>query len=295
MEKKEKTNITEGVKLIIPLATYRKIMAYTTLSDIEISGFAEVEYSEPRNAFIAGEVYLIKQNCTGTGTHMEEEDVSRFELERIKAGAKQLPRIWWHSHVNMGAFFSGIDEDTLKNRQNDTFAIALVVNKRKEMKAKMYIYNETVTKVMGFSFESKEQVEVDPLPIAIEWDYERIPEVLKKEVEEKVTAKVIVPQVYPKSIYRGRTNFNGPKTLQLPKDPEAAMKRIEELNLSREGSYTLNDWVYKDPNSGQIWIDFWESVGVIDRSSLQTKIEGEDEEYHYSPPTPEEEIEREVN
>lgn len=255
----EKTN---EVKLIIPLSTYRKIMAYTAICDLEISGFCEVEYNQARHAFIAGEVYLLDQEVTGTGTHMDEEAVSKFNLDYIKKGGTQLPRLWWHSHVNMEAFFSGIDEDTLKELQNDTFAIALVVNKRKEFRAMAYVYKETVTNIMGFEFETKEQVKIDPLHAEVELEYERIPETLKKEVEKKVRERTYhaptrVPTVYGRDkIHTGEKSIFA-RALQLPKSPVEANRRILELGLVKEWDNQLQQYVYRDPYTQQIWVDYW--------------------------------------
>ena len=257
---------TERLKLIIPLATYRKIMAYTTLCDLEISGFCELEYSESRNAFIAGEVYLLKQEVSGAATHMDEETVSAFNLERIKAGANQLPRLWFHSHVNMAAFFSTIDEDTLKDLQNDTFTVALVVNKQKEMKAKAYIYSETTSRIMGIELESKEQVEVDPLPVSIEFDYERIPEALRKEVDEKVTKRVYTPAL-PYSTHQphgGKKRKHGHasiiKPLFLPKDRVAAARKVEDKGLVGAWDSIREEFIYEDPYTGEVYIDYWEAL-----------------------------------
>lgn len=262
--------LQEGLKLIIPLATYRKIMAYTTIADTEISGFAEVEYVESRNAFVAGEVYLLKQEAGGSSVHMDEETVSKFNLERIKAGATQLPRLWWHSHVNMETFFSVTDEDTLKDLQNDTFIIGLVTNKRKAMKAKTYLYNEVQSKVMGIQFNTTEQIEVDPLPVSIEFDYERIPDALRKEVEEKVKTRVYTPTPQlPYSVQHnqyevGKKKERGHasiiKPLFLPKDRTAATKRIEDKGLEREWDADKGEFIYRDPYSGDVWVDYWAAL-----------------------------------
>ena len=158
-------------------------MAYISFCDLEISGFADVEYNSARNAFVAGEVYLLRQEVSGAATHMDEEAVSKFNLEMIKAGKMQLPRIWFHSHVNMQAFFSATDEETLKDLQNETFIIALVGNKRKEMKAKAYVA-ESIPMLGQSSY-----IEIDPMTITVDLEYERIPEALRKEVDEKVTKK----------------------------------------------------------------------------------------------------------
>ena len=263
--------LTDGLKLIIPLATYRKIMAYATICDLEISGFCEVEYNEARNAFIAGETYLLRQEVTGGSTHIDEEAISAFNLERIKAGATQLPRLWWHSHVNMEAFFSGIDEGTLKDLQNDSFIIALVVNKQKNMKAKAYVYSQTATNLLGFQFEEKLQTEIDPLPIQIEFEYERIPDALKKEVDEKVKTKIFTPRLPAGDYYKGKEkkreygHASIIKPLFLPKDRTAANKRIEEKGLEQEWDNIRQEYVYRDPATGEIWIDYWSTIEEFEK------------------------------
>lgn len=284
-----------NLKLIIPLASYRKIMAYAQICDTEISGFADLEYNQERSALIVGNVYLLEQRAGGADVHMDEEEVSKFNIQRIKAGAEQLPQLWWHSHVNMEAFFSGTDEATLKQLQNDTFIVALVVNKRKEMKAKAYIATESVTKIMGQIVEEKKFIEVDPLQVSIELEYERIPEALKKEVEKKVKARVYeTPKLPYKSPYvwdledgpygeknrrffqHGQsTNPKGYKSLvgvlYLPKDPEKALERIEKLGLLREYDNEKHEWVYKNPKTGGVWVDYWDTLEKFEEENKNNK------------------------
>lgn len=259
----------EEIKLIIPLTTYRKIMAYITLCETEVSGFAEIEYNVERNCFVAGEVYLLEQEATGAHVEMDEEAVAKFNMERIKAGADQLPRIWWHSHVDMGAFFSVTDEDTSKQLQNETFNVSLVGNKRGEFKAKCYVAQSIPM------LATREYIEVDPLPIKIELEYERIPDSFRKEVEKKVKKKVFTPSTpVQRSLYSGKQAFGGKiaKALSLPKDPTAAINRIEQLELERQWSYELDDWKWVDPKTGQIWVDQW---AVVPRF-FNTKVDAEE-------------------
>lgn len=277
----------EKLKLLVPLAIYRKIMAYVQICDLEISGFAELEYNEARNAFIVGEPYLLEQEVSGAATHMDEEDVSKFNLQYIKKGGTQLPRLWWHSHVDMQAFFSAIDEDTLKQLQNDTFIVALVLNKRKEWKAKAYLYSETDSNIMGIKFKTKEWIEIDPLPAEVELEYERIPEALKKEVDKKVKKQVHKITVYDKN-GKGRTPYPSPliwdgrgekikKYLQLPKDKTAAERKIDELGLIKEWDTDLRQYVYRDEQTGKIWFDYWDSLEAFDNENFLNDIDNEEE------------------
>lgn len=40
---------------------------------------------------------------------------------------------WWHSHVNMGVFWSGTDMDTIRQIGSQGFVVATVFNKKNEM------------------------------------------------------------------------------------------------------------------------------------------------------------------
>lgn len=155
-----------NVKLQIPRSSYERIMAYAQACDQEISGFADLEFNQATKSFVVGEVYLLDQVVGAAETSMTEEAVSAAMLQFIKEGKTQMPRLWWHSHVSMQAFFSGTDDATMANLKNDSFIIGLVVNKRYETKTQLRIYS------YGIIFDDLEieiintQNKVDPAIIA---------------------------------------------------------------------------------------------------------------------------------
>jgi proteasome lid subunit RPN8/RPN11 len=277
--------LQEKLQLVIPLDSYRKIMAYAEACDTEISGFADVEYDKETAKLIVGKVYLLEQTAGGANVHMDEEAVAKFNVEMIKKGVKQLPRLWWHSHVNMEAFFSGTDENTTEQLRNDTFNVSLVVNKRHDMKAKVNIYYEAYsTKIVTLFGETEEMeeekkayIDINELPIHVAMEYKEVPKTILAEVEKKVSK--YTPQVY-KPHKRGTLPHANPFILSnedraefgqgasytppsrqfahtLPKDRIRAEKKIAELGLQREWSYTYNEWVYRNPNTDIVWMDEW--------------------------------------
>jgi proteasome lid subunit RPN8/RPN11 len=173
MADREEITAKIDIQLIIPLASYRKLMAYVMAVDSEISGFANVEYNKAKKSLVMGEVFLLEQTSGAAHTHIDEEEVSKFNTKLVQKGVTQLPRLWWHSHDTMGAFFSATDETTLKDFETNTFMVALVVNKRKEMQAKFILFEPIY-------------VEVDDIPIIIDMEYPEIPASILKEVERKV-------------------------------------------------------------------------------------------------------------
>lgn len=241
-------NSWDEFQLVIPLESYKKIISYAIAADnIEITGFADVEFNKEKNEFVVGEVYLLEQNAGGADVHIEEEDIQKFNFEMVKAGKEQMPRVWWHSHVDMQAFFSGTDEGTLKELQNDTYIIALVVNKRAEMKAKMYVRQKTIVKskvvtenaLFGKQTETQdddnvEYIEIDPLPITVQYfDKTQIPATIKNEVKKKLKNRVVTFKLPYKTPFKG---IFGTKKNQFQKDGTAHFMDFEnvEEHLSRK-------------------------------------------------------------
>ncbi len=249
-------------ELRVPLASYRKIMAYTQLCEFEISGFFEVTYNAERNAFIIGEVYLLEQHGSGGSTHLEEEDASRFNLEYIKErkakGQKNFsfPRGWWHSHVNMDAFLSPIDEATLEDRKTDNFTIALVVNKKRVMVAKAYVCVEGTYQVFGVDTPVKEWIELDEIPVRVDLDYERIPDALKKEVEDKVKKDEPVYKKFLKGKKKYKWNPDEPVKLQpFPTNPDTIISMVKRIGLVPVWDNDEQEFIWESPLKTMRFID----------------------------------------
>lgn len=170
--------------LLLTIEAYRNIMAYTDTAEGEITGFADITFNAEKNQFIADKVYLIEQEAGGTHVDMSEETIAKFTLERVQDGATQLPQLWWHSHVEMDAFFSATDIETMEEFKGDSYTIALVVNKKRNMKAQLNLW-----KPFQYSIE---------LPVIIQFDYEKIPDEIVEEVSQKVKepSQVALPSSY---------------------------------------------------------------------------------------------------
>ncbi len=141
------------MELVIPRASYLKMVRYARAVESEISGLADCTRNAQGN-FRVGEVYLLKQEVSGAAVDLVEESVHKFLAEQIQKGITRMPRLWWHSHYNFKTFFSGTDEDTIQRLRTDTFIVAICVNQGGEMSAKAIISGR------------KERV-IDPLPIRI--------------------------------------------------------------------------------------------------------------------------------
>lgn len=243
-------------KIIIPLESYRKIFAYVDLVETEITGFADCEYNEEDNAFKIGEVYLLEQEASGAEVEMSEEKVSEFTLQMINQGKTQLPRCWWHSHVNMNVFFSGTDETAIKELQNDSFLLALVVNKSRELKADI-----TISKPFYYRWKD--------LPVEIDYSAGEIPEELRKEVEKKVNANKKEVQMVKffrdkHKKYKFVKTSGGIYTAQkriirtLPKDNQEAEDIIWKNILSEVYDTDLEEMVWGNDKKDILYRDPWD-------------------------------------
>ncbi len=261
----------KDMRVIITLEAYRKLMAYVDLVDTEITGFADANWNDEKGCIVVDQVYLVKQEAQATEVEMDEEKIAEFTVDLIKQGVTQLPRCWWHSHVNMAVFWSGTDEGTIQDLQNDSFVLSIVVNKRREMYATLMIWKPVVLRI-------------DDVPIEIEQEYLDIPEELIKEVQKKVKEK---KYEQPKKgiVYGHSNNYDfgddndwgktksgiivpgkkhrkkkGSNVQTLPKDRDRAREIIDRYDLHCSFDNETDELLYVSENRSIIWRDPWEDL-----------------------------------
>lgn len=285
-DKKPNIQIPVGkIELVVPDVAWRKIINYAKAAgNMEISGFADITYNKETQEVLVGKVYLIEQTVGGATVHMDEEDVSKFQLDLVKKGVKQLPQLWWHSHVDMDAFFSAQDQETSENLQNDSFSVSLVVNKRGEAHARMYIHADMTVIAMGETHKQETWISVDDLPIRTNNESD-IPKDIMEEVKEKIhTYKVTAPwgggwlgrkkkqedgeedeaekeeslekgsakkhtkdeidETSFEDMHDGYTKDPDVKVYRLPKEKKEAIEKIEALDLIRDYNILSGEYVW---------------------------------------------------
>lgn len=186
--------IMRDVEVLFPQETYNQMFAYVDATDVEISGVGRVsrQIEDNRICFVVHELFLLKQRNTGTSTHLDPAELSNFVIDRVQ---KNLPvddvKIWWHSHVNMQAFWSGTDEACCAGFENDgvdkeNWYLSIVVNKRREMRCRLDIFKPY-------------RVVIDELPVKVIMNFSA-PD--KKKFEDEVKEKCI-------ESWRGHTTYPG--------------------------------------------------------------------------------------
>lgn len=263
----------------IPLKTWEKLQAYVQGCDTEITGFFDVDYDPVEHAFVLGEVYLVEQTAGGADVEMDEEAIADFTYQMISKGQEQLPRGWWHSHVKMAVFFSGTDDKTINTDfSNDTFTLSIVLNKHKETKASVVIWQEIPYNI----FEAP--LRIDDLKVVVQGNELSIPAAIKKEIAKKVKTRVPAPYTpptydngrwYKQNDHKGKRKvvfekINGKTPNSLPKSRVEALGRISDLNLTRKYFRELTAFGYES-TTGEVWIDVWGCISVEDYVHLKGK------------------------
>jgi len=167
MNSRQPTRIPD---IVIKGDVYRKICAYGDLCNSEISALGSVIIDGDR--IIVDDIFLFDQVVTGTSTDISSESISMFICDYIKRGKDPSTlKFWWHSHVNMGVFWSGTDTGTIDRFSSD-WMISMVTNKKGELKLRLDLFHPF-------------RMYMDDLPLNVEYD-KTFNEAIRKEIDAKV-------------------------------------------------------------------------------------------------------------
>lgn len=164
-------------KLIVLISPEAKQMLdlYVDLATDEVSGLGIVSLVN-RQLFIE-KIHLLKQKCSSSDTELDPEAISLLMTEMMKNGEDPGKlKLWWHSHANMGVFWSTTDEATAGKFGNG-WMLSVVANKKKEYKVRLDIYDPVHVVLDDANL-------VVALPVSAE-----LRKLAEEEVKEKVTSR----------------------------------------------------------------------------------------------------------
>lgn len=118
------------LSLKIPQSIFEEIMYYVDESTGEVSGFGTLSYKD--GLFQVEKVVLCEQKNRATETEMDAADIAKA-MYLLKDEPHEM-KWWWHSHVNMGVFWSGTDKTAMKELAEHGWFLSTVFNKKREMK-----------------------------------------------------------------------------------------------------------------------------------------------------------------
>lgn len=118
------------MKIVIPYHVHEKIMHWVDKCDFEVSGMGKVSYIPDSKEFFVHDVYLMKQEGGAAHTEIDAQAMANLMGKLFKQPGNLS--FWWHSHVNMAAFMSGTDKDTIRELGGNGWCVAAVFNKKWE-------------------------------------------------------------------------------------------------------------------------------------------------------------------
>jgi len=124
-------------KIFINPMAQAQIDNWVKICPQEISGLGTVELT-PEGHFYVDQVYLLDQEVSASETELDEEAVIKLMASLPPAKQEKL-RFWWHSHVNMGVFWSSVDHACMQKLRSTVtdFLVSIVYNKKGEQKARV--------------------------------------------------------------------------------------------------------------------------------------------------------------
>lgn len=186
------------MKLLIPAHIEQRLNAYVHGVDGEIAGMGKVEKRGDGNLYLV-DIAIYEQEVTGGTADLSTEALAKFLTELVQRG--ESPKdwyLWWHSHNNFPAYFSGTDTGTIESSVEFDHVVSLVVNKRRERQCRLDTHRP-------FRLALRDvPVEILPAPmsakaIAIEEDIKKLMDELAAErdgivdlgaIKEEIEAKV---------------------------------------------------------------------------------------------------------
>lgn len=122
-----------GVQVVIDNMVFQKVMHWVNKSNFEVSGLGNVIYDPETNIIRVIDAIILPQKNTASTTDIDGAAVAKamFMLRNSPGEMKW----WWHSHVNMGVFWSGTDISTIKQLGSGGWFAATVFNKKQETKS----------------------------------------------------------------------------------------------------------------------------------------------------------------
>ena len=127
----------QGPKLEIPRHIWQKIMHMVDNDDdCECSGLMQIELKD--GAFVVADTVMTKQINSAGETELDPNGIGKaMFLFKDKPGAL---RGHWHSHVDMGVFWSSTDHEMIEqNAKHSPWFLHIVVNRKRQHLACLYI------------------------------------------------------------------------------------------------------------------------------------------------------------
>lgn len=177
------------MKITIPGKIYDQIQFFVDKSTIECSGLGKVIVTP--QGYEVTEVTLLEQENTATHTEINPAAVTKamYNLRNSPGGVY----FWWHSHVNMGVFWSGTDVATIEEIGANGLCVAVVFNKKREKRGAVWLKGHDLSPSLYF----------DDIPVVIDYNTASVETMAAwaKEFDEKCKARTVIVPEYRSGVF----------------------------------------------------------------------------------------------
>lgn len=213
-------------RIFVLKEAYGKMLKMLDLMDKEIGALMIGRIFEG-DAYVE-DVVITKQSVTGASVEFDETGIDLATMQA--ALAEKVVIGWFHSHVNMAAFWSGTDMKTINDliAHTEDYLVSIVSNKRYEHKGRI--------DYMAHSTFGVERQFVDDIPvIPVVGDLSIYETEIRTAIQEQVSERVVA---YSKVKSRGRKGYakGGLYSYGDDEDREAVYEKMMN-EFDDEGNY----------------------------------------------------------
>jgi proteasome lid subunit RPN8/RPN11 len=123
------------MQIVYDRKAWAKIQHWVQKAPGECSGFGSCQLTVKNGLYTLRVVdaVMAMQRNTGVTTEIDESDAGDAEYRIEQVEKTGIMRLWWHSHANMGVFWSGQDIRQMKQHGEHGWFAASVFNKKGEV------------------------------------------------------------------------------------------------------------------------------------------------------------------
>ena len=167
------------MKLLLTPYAWEKMRHYVDGCTGEVSGMGKVEIVD--GELTVTDCTIFEQTVSGVHSDIETHALAKFQVELVQKGEDLSHwKLWWHSHADMGVFWSGRDTDTIDSSTEFEYMVSLVTNHAHDLKARVDTF-KPLRLFSDLSVEIQEEYNVDLKALC---DAEILEKVKKPAIQE---------------------------------------------------------------------------------------------------------------
>lgn len=127
-------------RITITAPAFHRLKRYIDLCQTEIAGLGKMRRLEDGSIEIY-DIFSLPQRATPGSAVIESEVIADYMFRMIERGEDTSELgVWWHSHVEMGASWSGIDTAMANTFQSAEYLVGILGNRRHDFICRLDIY-----------------------------------------------------------------------------------------------------------------------------------------------------------